>query len=170
MRLGDDQVADPRVQRSGQRRVQQRPRVSLLQPSDFQLGQPGHFPACHAGREYQGDRVGAQPPRREPQRLRRGVVQPLLVVDQADQRAFSGYLGQQAQYSQPHQEPVWRRTRREAERGLQRITLRDRNIAEVIQHRRAQLVQPGERKFHLRLHAHRACHPAAPRLPGQVLQ
>ena len=90
--LGDDQVADPRVQRPGQRRVQQRPRVIVPQPVDFQLGQPGQLRARLAGREHQPDRVGRQPPRREPQRLRRGPVQPLLVVDQADQRAFPGHL------------------------------------------------------------------------------
>ena len=90
--LRHDQVADPRVQRPGQCRIQQRPRVLVCQPADFQLRQPGQARARLTGREHQPDRVGAQPPRRESQRLRRGLVQPLLVVDQADQRAFPGHL------------------------------------------------------------------------------
>jgi hypothetical protein len=32
---------NPRVQRPGQRRLQQRPRVVIAQPSDFQLREPG---------------------------------------------------------------------------------------------------------------------------------
>ena len=59
LRLGHDQVADPRVQRPGQRRVQQRPRITLGQPVDVQLGQPGQLRARIAGREHQADRVGA---------------------------------------------------------------------------------------------------------------
>ena len=124
--LGDDQVGDPRVQRPGQRRGQQRPRIAVTQPCNFELWQPGQFRARLADREHQADRVGAQPPRREPQRLRRGPVQPLRVIDQADQRPVLGHLRQQAQHSQAHQEPVRRRPRGEAERGPQRIMLRQR--------------------------------------------
>ena len=94
--LGDDQVADSRVQPPGQRRVQQHPRVIVVQPVNFQLRQPGQIGARIAGREHQPDRVGGEPPRGEPERLCRGLVQPLLVVDQADQRAFPGHPGQQA--------------------------------------------------------------------------
>jgi len=39
---------------------------------------------------------------------------------------------------------------------------------EVIKHRRAQLVQPGERELHLRLHPGGAHHPAPRRGPEQV--
>ena len=56
---------------------------SLRQAFDRQLRQPGQFVARIAGREDQADRLGRQPPRHEPQRLRRGPVQPLLVIDQA---------------------------------------------------------------------------------------
>ena len=73
---------------------------SSAQPLDHELRQPGQFRARDPGREHQADRVGRQPPRHEPQRLRRGPVQPLLVVDHADQRPFPGHLGQQAQHGQ----------------------------------------------------------------------
>ena len=61
---------------------------------------------------------------------------------------------------QPDQEPVHRWPGGDTERGPQRIALRHRNPLEMIQHRRAQLMQPGERQLHLRLHAHGARHPA----------
>ena len=57
--LGDDQVADPRVQRPGQRRVQQRPRVIVSQPVDLQLGQPGQI-----RRPDRGPRTPVPPGRR----------------------------------------------------------------------------------------------------------
>ena len=90
----------------------------------------------------------------------------------ADQRELSGHLRQQAQHAQPDQEPVRRRPRGQAERGPQCLALWHRNLVSVTQHRRAQLMKPGERQLHLRLHAHRARHPAPRirRLPGQVLQ
>jgi hypothetical protein len=117
MRLGHDQVPDPRVQRPGQRRLQQRPRVLLLQPRHVQFREPGQIGARVTRCEHQADRVGGQPPGSEPERLRRSPVQPLLVVDQADQRALRGHLGQQVQHGQPDQEPVRRRPGSQAERG-----------------------------------------------------
>ena len=130
---------------------------------------PAHAPGF-AGREDQPDRVGGQPPGHEPQRLRGRLIQPLLVVDQADQRLFPGHLRQQAQHGQPDQEPVRRRPGGQAERGPQRIALRHRQLPGAAQHRRAQLMQARERQLHLRLHAHHACHPAPVRPPGQVIQ
>ena len=81
--------------------------------------QPGQFIARIAGREHHADVVGRQPPRHEPQRLHRGLVEPLRVVDQANQRLVPGGLRQQAEHGQPDQEPVRRRTGGDAERGLQ---------------------------------------------------
>ena len=48
-RLGDDLVAHPRVDRPGQHRVQQRPRVGVPQPADRQLRQPGQVAARRPG-------------------------------------------------------------------------------------------------------------------------
>jgi len=39
--LGHDQVGDPGVQRAGQRRGQQRPRIIVSEPPEVQLWQPG---------------------------------------------------------------------------------------------------------------------------------
>ncbi len=43
-------------------------------------------------------------------------------------------------------------------------------LPEAVQHGRAQLMQPGERQLHLRLNSGGPFHPAAGRLPGQVIQ
>jgi len=58
--------------------------------------------------EQQRDPLGVQPPRHERQRLRRGPVQPLRIIDQARQRPARGHLRQQAQHRQADQEPVRR--------------------------------------------------------------
>jgi hypothetical protein len=50
--LRDDQVTDPRVQRACQRRLQQRSRVIVPQPPDFQLRQPGQLRGRIPGREH----------------------------------------------------------------------------------------------------------------------
>jgi hypothetical protein len=155
-RFGDDPVPDPRVQRSGQpgqHRLQQLPRIVLGQALHHQLWQPGHVLARDPRREHQAHRVRSQPPRREPQRLRRSAVQPLLVIHHAYQRTFPGCLGQQADHGQAHQEPVRRQAGAEAERGPQRLALRTRERLGMIQHRRAQLMQPRERQLHFGLHA-----------------
>ena len=170
MRLGHDLVADPRIQRPGQRRVQQRPRIIFPQPPDHQLGQPRQVTGRDTGPEHQADRLRPQPARDEREDLRRGAVEPLLVIDDAHQRPVPGHLGQQAQGGQADQEPVRRQAGAEAERGPQRVALRRRQTVQVVQHRRAQLVQRRERQLHLRLDAPRVCYPAARRLPGQVLQ
>ena len=170
MRLGDDLIADPRIHRPGQRRVQQRPRIVLPQPLDHKFRQSRQVTGRDTGPEHQADRLRPQPAGDEREDLRRGAVEPLLVIDDAHQRPFPGQLGQQAQDGQADQKPVRRRPGTEAERGPQRVALRRRETLQAVQHRRAQLVQHRERQLHLRLDTHRARHPAARRLPGQVLQ
>ncbi len=98
------------------------------------------------------------------------MVEPLLVVDHADERPFPGPLRQQGENGQPDQEPVRRRADAEAERGPQRLPLRHRQAMEPVQHRRAQQMQPGEGELHLRRHARHADDPAPRRALGQVVQ
>jgi hypothetical protein len=108
--------------------------------------------------------------RHESERQLGGLVQPLLVVDQADQRLVPGHLGEQAEHGQPDQEPVRRRARGQAERGSQCVALRHRNPVEVVQHRGAQLMQSGEGQLHLRVHTGRPRYPASARPFGQIIE
>jgi hypothetical protein len=146
--LRDDQIPDPRIQRRGQRRVEQYPGVVRWQPADFQRGQTGQIGARLADGEHQPDGFGLQTAGYEAQRLGRGPVQP------------------------PEQETARRRPRSQAERGLQRVALWPGQAFRAAEHRPAQLMQPGKRKFHLRLHARRPSQPASRTAGplGQVLQ
>ncbi len=89
---------------------------------------------------------------RRTQRLRRGPVEPLRVVDQADQRPLLGRLGEQAQHGQADQEAIGRRRRAAARTpSAARRAAAPGSRSQPVEHRRAQLVQPGERELHLRL-------------------
>ena len=99
--------------------------------------------------EDQPDGLGQQPPGRERQHLRRRPVQPLGVVDHAQQRPFLRDLRQQRQDRQCDQEPVRRVPFAQPERDAERVVLRSRKPLEAVQQRCAQLVQAGERQLHL---------------------
>ena len=82
-----------------------------------------------------------------------GVVEPLRVVDDADQRLLLGDLGQQRQRGEPDQEPVGRRAGAPAEHGRERVALRGGEPVEVIEHRGAELVEAAVGQLDLRLDA-----------------
>ena len=168
--LGDDLVTDPRIQRPGEHRLQQRARIGLLKTLDQELRQSRQIIARRACREDQADGLRLQPPCNECQDLRRGAIEPLLVIHQADHRLLLSRLGQQAQDSQGNEEAIRRRPGTDAERGLQRIALRIRKPVDVIKDRRQQLMQPSEGQLHLRLDTGGTQHAEAGRLLDQVLE
>ena len=108
-RLADDLVADPRVQRPGEHRVQQRARIALAQTLDHELRQSRQLVARSASREHQADRFRLQAARNEREDLRRGAIEPLLVIHHADQRLLLGHVGEQAQDGQADEEAIRRR-------------------------------------------------------------
>lgn len=87
----------------------------------------------------------------EREHLRRGAIEPLLVVDDADQRLLLGDIGKQAQDGQAPEEPIRRLSRADTEERAQGVALRNRQAVQPVQHGRQQLVQRGERQIHLRL-------------------
>ncbi len=56
LRLGHDLITHPRIQWPGQRRLQQHPGITLPQPLDHELRQPGQLRARNPDREHQADR------------------------------------------------------------------------------------------------------------------
>ena len=102
-------------------------------------------------REHDGHRLGSQPARHEGECLRRGAVEPLCIVDEAEQRSLLGHFGQEGQGSEPDEESIGRFTRAQAEGRGERVALGVRQLRETIQHRQAELMQAGERKLHLGL-------------------
>jgi hypothetical protein len=96
--------------------------------------------ARHACPEDQPHRFCAQAACRDGQDERGCEIQPLVVVDQADEWTLLGNLGEQAQDAEPDQKRVRGGPCTDAERGAQRVALRDREALELIEHRRAQLM------------------------------
>ena len=73
--------------------------------------------------EEQDDRLGGQSPSHEGQHLGGGTIEPLDVIDGADQRLRLRRLGEQTQDRQSDQEPIGLRAGAQAERGRQRVAL-----------------------------------------------
>jgi hypothetical protein len=104
-----------------------------------------------ANRHDQQDRLREQPPGDHSQHLAGGLIQPVRVVDQADQRLLGGNLGHQAEHCQPNQEPVRCRTARQAQGHPQRLLLVLGYRLHLAEQRPAELVQGRERQLQLGL-------------------
>ena len=172
MTLLDDLVANGGVQGAGHVGQQQRAGIAIAEWMDRQGRQPGENVIagprpCGA---YDRDRLGEQAAGNEPQDLRRGVVEPLRVVDDAGQRLLLGDLGEQRERGQPDQEPVGRGAGAAAEHRRERVALRGGQPAKVVQHGRAELVQAGIGQLHLRLNASGSRDVPAGDPAGQVAQ
>ena len=97
MRLRHDAVAHALVQRTGDDRVEQRAGVALAQPADAQLRQPLEVRPSLGSRTANTSATRSARRRRatKRERLRRHLIEPLRVVDEADQRLVLGHLGHQ---------------------------------------------------------------------------
>ena len=76
-----------------------------------------------AGGKHQGDPLGMEAPADETQNLRGGMVEPLRVVDDADERLLLGDLGEQGERGEPNQESVGRRAGSRGRTRFQRVAL-----------------------------------------------
>ncbi len=170
-RLGDDPVPDAFVEPARDDRRQQRAGVVVAEPFQLQLGQPDQLAlvARVAHGEHDRHRLRQQASRDEPENLSRRGVEPLRVVDEAEQRPFLGDVGQQAERSQRDQE-AGGVAGLEAEGHSQGDLLRLGQRVEPPEHRSAEPVQPGERQLHLGLDARDLRDPEARGLAGAVAQ
>jgi hypothetical protein len=108
--------------------------------------------------EQHRNRVGFEPPREEDQCVRGRRVQPIGVVDQADQRLRLRRGSQQAEGAGTDEEaPVERRA--ESEGTAQRVGLTLRDLVQQAENRPKELVQPGECKLRFGLDAVGEQHP-----------
>lgn len=71
-------------------------------------------------------------------------IEPLGILDQAQQRPVLGRGGQQAEHGQSHEEPLRRLAGRHSQRDAQGIALRCGDRVKEIEHRRAQLMDTRE--------------------------
>ena len=120
--------------------------------------------------EDQPDRLRTETARDERQRLRRGHVEPLRIVHDADERSLLRDVREQTQDRQADEEPIRRVAVAQTERDAQRIALRAGKALEAIQERRAQLLQSRVRELHLRLAPRRPGNAASRRVRHQIVQ
>ena len=151
MAFGDDPLADRGIHRTVQVLEQQRERIAVGQSPDEELWEPGQdlvADPCPGGADDR-DVLGEEPAGDERQGLRGGLIEPLRVVDDADERLLLGDVREQGQGRQPDQELVWGRAVAQPEHRRQRGALGRRQPVEVVEHGRAELVQPVVGQLHL---------------------
>ena len=100
-----------------------------------------------ARREQQDYAIGLESPRRERERVGRRPVQPLRVVDDADERFLLGGVSEEAEHGGADQEAIPCGRPREAERSGERGRLGLREAVEPVEDRADELVQRGEREL-----------------------
>ena len=113
--LRDDAIADPFIEHELDHRSEERLCVTFAKSADLQRRKPLERLVGLARGEDERHGLGQQPPRHECERQRRGVIQPLRVVDDAEQRTLVGGLRQQTQYRQPDQKLIRRAAAAEPE-------------------------------------------------------
>ena len=153
--LGQEALEDLGVQAPDQHGVEERPGVGRCEAVDRQLADVLETVDRLAAGQEQADRLGAEPVRDEPQGAPGRAVEPLGVVDQAEQRLARGRLRQEAQDGEADEVAVLPGSRTEPEHRLQRLTLRLRQCGKVVEQRPAQLLEPGVREIGLALDAPR---------------
>jgi hypothetical protein len=171
-RLGHDPITHPLVKWAGDHSREQLTRITVIQPADGDFRQPLEvsLAARLAHGEHQPERLRTKTARDERQRLRRGRVEPLRVIDDADQRSVLRDIREQTQDREADEEPIRRIATAQTKRGAKRIALRAGKALDAVQERCAQLLQSGVRELHLRLDSGRPGDPA-PRGPlRQILK
>ena len=157
-----DPRADAADQRSGRIGIERRQRqlgdVPSLEPTLV----------AFARREQEHDSFRLQAPRDEQQRVRRRVVEPLGIVDEAQQGPLLGDVAQQPEHAESDPEAIVRGLARQGEGGAKRCRLRLRQPIDPVQQWPQQLVQAGERELGLGLDPGRAQHGHAMRALGHV--
>src|SRR5882672_3100552 len=120
--------------------------------------------------EQQSNLLGNKAPSNECESRGRSLIEPLRVVDDAEERSVFGGLGQQTQDSEADKE--WARSIpwRKSERDAKRVALRRRKAHPEREDGRAQLLKRRERELDLPFDAHRPGDPKAVPLLNDVVQ
>jgi hypothetical protein len=95
VRFGHDPIQHRLIEPIGKTRSKQCPRIPGAQALDDHLGEPPELVRHLPGPEDERNSLGRQATRHEGDRLRGRPVEPLGVVDQAQQRPLRSHLGQQ---------------------------------------------------------------------------
>jgi hypothetical protein len=103
-------------------------RVPVPEPKNLQLGEAAKIPGGRARRNQKSDWLREEPPCDEGECLGRHLVQPLRVVDDAQERTLLCRPRKQRQDRQPDQESIRRRPCGPAERDLEGAALWRREL------------------------------------------
>jgi hypothetical protein len=137
---------------------------------DLDLGDAGRVErdlVTGTGREDEQDGICAHAPRGEEEGAAGGLVDPVGVVDEAEERRVLGRAGEQAEHGREGRERSRLRRRAERERGAQRGGLDGGEAIEVPQHGPKQRRERGEGQLRLGLDAGRAQDQEAVRSRGE---
>ena len=149
--LSDDSVSDSLIQLEPHGRAQQRAGIPIPHAIHLQLGHVSKLLAGLARGEHDRNRLSQETPSDEPQDLEGGVVEPLRVVDEAEQRLLLRDLREEGKRPEGNEEAIGRVPGREAERDAQSMLLGLRKTIELAEHRRAELMEASKRELHLGL-------------------
>jgi hypothetical protein len=118
----------PLVEASADHRREQRARVLVVQTAKLKRGQTGEglIVARLAYSEHDHDRLAHQPPGDEGERLSGRPIEPLGIVDHADQRGGLRELRDQPEHGKADEIAIGRPARTDTEGDGQRFTLRVR--------------------------------------------
>ena len=162
------------VRRRRRRHLREQSRCGVvLEAADGMRGHVGrleHADIALARAEEQRDALGVEPPRHELERIGRAGVEPVRIVDEAQDGALLGELGQQREAAGVDEEALLRTAVGESERRAQGDRLRARQPVEQPQRGTQQLVQGGERQLGLGLDATGAEHVHVARAGARVLE
>ena len=171
--FGHDAITDVVSQRPGGDDGQKLPGVGVGQTAEAQLGQAVEDRAAAARLthgEQKSDPVRIKPAGDEGEDLSRLLIQPLGVVDDAQNRMLFRRMREQGQRGEPDQKTVRRVAGDQSERRSEGVTLRLRKIPKVRKERNEQLVEGGEAELDLRLDPHLPNDPEVRGCGGHVLE
>jgi hypothetical protein len=170
--LREDPLPNGLVDAARDRRDEDRPSVGLFEGrnAEFRETREVRKASGFAQREDNHDGLRGEPASDEAEDLRRRPVEPLSIIDKADQWLGFGNLREEIEHSKPDKETIRRGPWPQSERRGERLALWIWQMFEVIEERRAELVEPSERQFHLGLHAGRAHDTTSGSLPEDVVE
>lgn len=161
-RFGDDPINNLFAQWHDDRSCQQLSCFALAETSKANVRQPEKRVSVRfidiAYGEYQDYALGRNPARNKCQDFRGCLVQPLCIINEAEQKVLLRRLGKQVKGRQADQEPVRNRTKSSAQRHTERDLLRLWEPVQVVKQWCAELVETCEGKLHLGFDARRRFH------------
>jgi hypothetical protein len=169
--LGDDALAHCRIQRASDAHQQQGECITVAQSFDGEFGEPRKdlvadpLSSCADEQDTFSQKAASD----KGKNLSGRLVEPLRVVDDADQWLRFGDFRKERERGEPHEESVWPRALVQAEHGCESAALGAREPIEAIEHRCTQLMKPAVRELHLGLDAG-SLHEARPRAFGALGQ